>query len=93
MRIALSTTALATLVVAGMRPAAAGTVSYAILIGNNAPPSEGVTTPPGAEKPPGAPPAARIRWQGTATRNGFLPRAWPTARDAPGFPIAAAISP
>lgn len=47
MRTALSTTALAILVVAGMRPAAARTVPYAILIGNNAPPSEGVTAPLG----------------------------------------------
>src|SRR2546427_744437 len=50
-------------------------------------------TPPGAENPPGAPPAASTRWHGTATRNGLRPSAWPTALDAPGFPSSAAISP
>jgi hypothetical protein len=48
-------------------------------------------------RPPPKPPifllAARTRWQGTKTGIGLAPHAPPTARTAPGLPMASAISP
>ena len=41
-----------------------------------------VFEPPGAEKPPILPPAARTRWQGTIKGAGFLAIASPTSRAA-----------
>src|ERR1700757_2605731 len=40
--------------------------------------------PPGAEKPPTLPPAARILWQGMISATGFFAMAWPTSRAASG---------
>jgi hypothetical protein len=40
--------------------------------------------PPGAEKPPILPPAAKTRWQGMISGTGFLAMAWPTSRAASG---------
>ena len=52
-----------------------------------------VVTPPGALKPPLRPSAARMRWQGMMIGIGLRPSARPTARAAPGSPIARASSP
>src|SRR5216683_7380034 len=52
-----------------------------------------VTTPPLAEKPPGLPPAASTRWQGTTIGQGLRPSAWPTSRDSSTPPSRLAISP
>src|SRR5882757_8665306 len=52
-----------------------------------------VTTPPLAEKPPGLPPAASTRWQGTTIGHGLRPSAWPTSRDSSTPPSFLAISP
>ena len=40
--------------------------------------------PPGAEKPPILPPAARTLWQGMISATGFLAMASPTSRAASG---------
>src|SRR5215471_20885121 len=40
--------------------------------------------PPGAEKPPTLPPAARTLWQGIISATGFFAMAWPTSRAASG---------
>src|ERR1700681_494469 len=52
-----------------------------------------VTTPPLAENPPGLPPAASTRWQGTTIGQGLRPRAWATSRDSSTPPSRLAISP
>jgi hypothetical protein len=53
-----------------------------------------VSTPPGAEKPPGLPLAPSTRWQGMRIGKGLRPMASPTARAASrGSPMAWAISP
>src|SRR5215510_4713786 len=38
--------------------------------------------PPGAEKPPTLPPAARTLWQGIISATGFFAMDWPTSRAA-----------
>jgi hypothetical protein len=43
-----------------------------------------VEEPPGAEKPPILPPAARTRWHGMISAPGFFAIAWPTSRAASG---------
>jgi glyoxylase-like metal-dependent hydrolase (beta-lactamase superfamily II) len=52
-----------------------------------------VVTPPLAENPPGLPPAASTRWQGTTIGQGLRPSAWPTSRDNSTPPSRLAISP
>jgi diguanylate cyclase (GGDEF)-like protein len=52
-----------------------------------------VDTPPGAEKPPVRPFAARTRWQGIRMGIGFAPSAAPTSRACDGSPRRLAISP
>src|SRR5580692_4725151 len=52
-----------------------------------------VVTPPLAENPPGLPPAASTRWQGTTIGQGLRPSAWPTSRDSSTPPSRLAMSP